>query len=143
MDERPTSRIERLVAGTILCLAFLVMASIIVPAPTQAGAQRESAPGVEPLSAMAPGPAGPPFSTDPHDGLRALGTLERSGCMVTIFATTLGPRFTIRDLENGEELGTLLDAQQVHAAFPDLDLPRLDFSADEDRSLMLAEPEWP
>ena len=116
---------ERLIAGITLGLAFLVMASIFVPERTHAGGET--------------GHETPAGSTDPHQGLRSLGTLEDDCYRVTIYATTHGPRFSVSDRYEGRELGALLTADQVGRYFPDLLLPGMDFSAP--MHLMLVDPD--
>jgi hypothetical protein len=127
---------ERLIAGITLGIAFLVMASIIVPDPSVAhdGAEGE----VEEVEGHPPETGFDMPSTDPHEGLRSLGTLESNGYTVEVYATQVGTRYTVCD-SDGFELGTLLTAEQVERYYPELPLPTLDFSATS--TIMLAEPE--
>jgi hypothetical protein len=129
----------RRIVATIVCLAaFLVMASIFVPAASPAA----RAPGAEPADEVGSGAAPPRHeewpSADPHEGLRSLGSLEAGEYLVTIYATSVGPRYTISQLPSHEELGALLSLDQVERSFPDLPLRRL--VADDGSALMLAEP---
>ena len=127
----PSPFMERLIAGITLCIAFLVMASIIVPDPTAAHDEgfESTTDGQPPLDVP---------TTDPHEGLVSLGSLESRGYFVEFYATSVGPRYTVCDGE-GAELGILLSAEQVAEHFPELPLPQVDFSATS--TIMLAEPE--
>jgi hypothetical protein len=122
---------ERLIAAVTLLICFLVMASIFAPGPTQAGERDgHDQQHLQPEQGV---------STDPHAGLLSLGMLEDSCYAVHIYATSHGPRYSIYDSTDGEELGVLLSAEQVERYFPELPLSRLDFSATT--TLMLAEPD--
>ena len=115
--------IKRSVAIAGLGVAFLVMASVFAPDRTRAGDAQST-------------PYGP--STDPHEGLAALGSLEDDGYRVHIYATDDGPRYSIYDISTGRELGVLLKAEQVEELFPDLPVPSMDFATSG--PLMFAEP---
>jgi len=110
---------HRVLAVLGLGSAFLIMASVFSPdrmmaqnAPT-ASSSRRPAPVVE--------------STDPHEGLQSLGSVESATHVVKIFATEGGPRYSIYT-NDGVELGVLMSAEQVNRFFPDLQLPGTDFS---------------
>jgi len=110
---------HRVLAALGLGSAFLIMASVFSPermmgqsTPTSS-ASRRPAPGVE--------------STDPHDGLSSLGTVESSSHIVKIFATDGGPRYSVYTA-GGVELGVLMSPEQVNRYFPELQLPQTDFS---------------
>ena len=72
----------------------------------------------------------PDDSTNPYEGLQSLGSIELRQYTIRIFATELGPRYSIFDNVSGTELGTLLSVEQANRAFPDLQLPALEFGAD-------------
>ncbi|MHC5005250.1 MAG: hypothetical protein ACYTJ0_19280 [Planctomycetota bacterium] len=131
----PSPTVERLIAGITLGIAFLVMASIIVPDPTEAH-DGDHAATIGPDASHGEGPDLP--STDPHEGLRSLGSLDCNGYRLDVYATQVGPRYTVCD-PSGDELGVLLTAEQVQAYYPELPLPELDFSASS--TIMMAEPE--
>lgn len=160
-----TPVMERLVAGITLGLAFVVMASIIVPDHSAADDGGDASHGVHGIHAPAPdvasshhggasdhAPAGHPAhaptpssggSVDAHEGLRPLGSLESRGFIIDFYATSVGPRYTVCDA-SGEELGTLLSLEQIEQHFPELPLPGLDFSGDglsATSTIMLAEPD--
>ncbi|MHC4990524.1 MAG: hypothetical protein ACYTGC_06040 [Planctomycetota bacterium] len=132
--------VERTVAGITLGVAFLIMASIIVPEDSGA-TERGHAPATgsitpdESHAGVSDSHVLP--STDPHEGLRQLGSIEGAGYLVCIFATQTGPRYSIYDAESEAELATLMTAEQVSEHFPDLPLDRLEISPP---GLMLAEP---
>jgi hypothetical protein len=130
---------QRLLAGLALIGAFLVMASVFVPLDT----------GAEPLVPLTPfephipspqseldGSAPPWPSVDPHEGLRSLGSLEQGSYIVFIYATEGGPRYTVYERSNNQEIATLLSAERVQELFPELPLPSIDFSGP--RQIMLA-----
>ncbi len=99
---------QRLLVILALGAAFIVMASIFVPGRTRAGAEPDTARGPHRSS-----------STDPHEGLLALGTLENGQYRVHIYATESGPRYSIYDAGTGEELGVLMTAEKVARLFPE------------------------
>lgn len=123
--------VQRLATFAALAVAFLIMASVFVP-------DRTRAEGNGSLSGEALGP-----STDPHDGLISLGTLETGRYMITIYASARSPLYSIRDRDGGE-LGALLTPEQVEARFPDLPIRKLEFSAETEASrpllIMRADP---
>ena len=123
---------ERVIAGVTLFISFLVMASIFVPESSHAG--DEGSHGAVNGHAR----DGDRHSTDPHAGLLSLGSVEEDCYAVHIYATSRGPRYSVYDMTNGEELGVLLSAEKVSEYFPDLPLPELDFSANT--QLMLVDP---
>ena len=106
---------ERIVAGLALSIAFIVMASIFVPHATKADDQ----------------------SVDPHHGLTSLGSVENVRYIVDIYATQVGPRYTVTEKRSGERVAVLMDADRVQANFPDLPLPEMDMGPTQ---LMLADP---
>ena len=145
---------ERLIAGVSMFIAFLVMASLFVPDRTvaQHGSEHphhehaghppsgHEAPGHETPGHETPGHEAPGHetsSTDPHYGLRSLGTIEDKAYEVQVYATDLGPRYTIYDVTDGSELGVLLTAEKATELFPELRID-VDFSAPN--QLMLADP---
>jgi len=126
-----SSRIERLVAGLVLGIAFLVMASIIVPKDTQAtsnghdpGHASEQASHAKPTRTEDIPSHG---SIDPHVGLVELGVLESSCYLVRMYAGEQQPLYTIIDLTDGSELGTLMTAEEVDRWFPELNITTTSF----------------
>lgn len=152
MQSQPNhSPVLRRVLTLAACLgAFMVMASVFSPDQTRAGGPVDSLRGVPPKSVEYPtahsssnGASGfDHSSTNPHEGLMSLGTIEDRGYTIHIFATDGGARYTIYENATGEELGALLSAEQVHRTFPDLELPSMEFNGES--PLMMAEPqsEW-
>lgn len=118
--------VERLLAASILCLAFVLMASVFGPRGSRAVSGDE--------------PAAP--STDPHDGLRSLGELRSTKYIVRIYAGDLEPVYSIYD-HDGNELAALLRAQQVDRLIDDVELHDLIAGARDGEYLMLAEPDDP
>lgn len=132
---RTSFKVQRIVASVLLIAAFVVMASVFSPRRSTAQHENDN----EAISATT-------RSTDAHEGLRSLGTLHDVRYIVHMYATDAGPRFTIVERQSSRELGTLLSSEQVQRAFPELNLPQLDFSVPthgeswQPPSLMLAEP---
>lgn len=134
----PWTRFQRILATAVLGVAFIGMASIFVPFNSQAQdggtfGPRDSA-----------HQASPSFSTDPHEGLGSLGTLEQHCYHVHIYATDVGPRYSVYDSVTGEELAVLLNAERVAELFPDVPLPTMEFGAP--MQLMHTDPmgrNWP
>lgn len=132
---------RRIILMMILVTAFLVMASVFSPDRTRAG-------GIE--SSNDSGLTGPDFSvvgghdeapsTNPHEGLRSLGSMQSNNFTVHIYSTQLGARYSVYDHSGSRLLGTLLTVEQVNQMFPELQLPGMDFSASENSPLMLADP---
>jgi len=144
-----STRIERIVAGLVLGISFLVMASIIVPHSTQATSNDHAITHPDAIHHPAPTTAHTPShdtsSTDPHEGLAMIGSIEGSCYLVRIYAGETQPLYTVTDLTDGRELGTLMTAEQTAARFPDLPVTTMDFSADDSstfapRIIMLADP---
>ena len=72
------------------------------------------------------------------DGWRLLGQLEGREYRVLIFASPVGPRYSVYSLA-GELLQADLAADDVYRAFPDLDLGALrDVPASAGKAIMLA-----
>jgi hypothetical protein len=143
MSLQDTPFVKRLAITLTLGCAFIMMASIFTPERSRAGnapqrAGRDNARVIEPrprehAEAM--------VSADAHAGLKSLGVIESGQYSLAIFSTDLGARYTIVRTETGEELGTLLTAEQVQQLLPEVELKSLDFSAPTDlQPLMLAEP---
>jgi len=93
-------------AGTGLAVAFLFMASIIVPERSQAGS-------------AAPPTAPDPLSAESIEAMQPLGRLEGNLYSVGFYATPTGPLFTVYD-RHGNELAALLTPSQLAEQFPDL-----------------------
>lgn len=119
----PWTRLQRILATVALGLAFIVMASIFVPFESTAQDSDVTIP-----RSMTPG-QDRVESTDPHEGLGSLGRLERNCYHVHIYATDLGPRYSVYDAASGKELAVLLTAERVAALFPELPLPSMEFGA--------------
>ena len=148
------SSVVRRVLATVLCvMAFAVMASIFSPDRTRAGGLSDQPwAGIPPKSVeypeslinlgsmhlIAPHTEFELPSSDPHEGLQSLGIIEDCAYTIHIFATEGGPRFTVYERATGKECGALLSSSQVHQAFPDLQIPTMEFDADS--PLMLADP---
>lgn len=117
-----SSKAERIIAGFVLGVAFLVMASIIVPHDTQASESDRQAPARFARSApLADG------SVDAHAGLVEMGSIESSCYLVRIYGGGSQPLYTVFDIADGRELGTLLTVEQVESRFPDLPLSTIQF----------------
>ncbi len=127
MNTPRSTTIEKLVAGLALAFAFIVLASIFVPADTHAEDD-------QPLGAGAR-----EHSTDAHAGLHSLGTLLSGKYEVHIYSTDVGARYTVYDRADGYELSTLITAEKVAEWYPDLPLNTIHF--DTPVQLMLAEPD--
>jgi hypothetical protein len=124
---------ERVIAGICLTIAFVVMASVFTPGGSHAeDDQRHAADLIR-------------NSADAHAGLPSLGVIEDDVYRVEIYATDHGPRYTIFDLEQGLEVGTLLTLDTASARFPDLRLPDMN-RHDVSGPVMMADPPqgaWP
>ena len=116
---------ERVVAGTCLAFAFLVMASIFNPG----GSHADDAAG-----------QGTTYVSTAHEGLVSLGTIEGEGLHVLVFSTDDGPRYTVIDAEDRRELGTLLTEEQVASRFPELNLRSMNID-DSTGPIMMVDPD--
>jgi len=131
--------LKRILITLSLGLAFIVMASIFSPDRSRASgdglAPRRSHHNQRNESANAE-------STNAHKGLNSLGVIESGRYDIAVYATDAGPRYTIVARDRGEDIGTLLTAEQVQLLLPEIDLKTLDFSASEGKAeqLMLADP---
>lgn len=112
--------VRDIVAATTLLVAFLLMASIFVPAPLAAR-------GVDAQAVSAA------HSTDGQASLRSLGRLENEQYTVNIYATPAGPLYSVYT-PDGVALATLITAAEVSDRFSDLKLP--DARADAGLKLM-------
>jgi hypothetical protein len=119
--------LRRVLIGSTLTIAFLVMASIFVPEFSRADSDGSGRGTIEAEA-----------STDPHFGFVAIGTIEDDQFRVEVYGGGDQPRYTVYDATDGRELGVLMTAEEVAAWFPDLPLPEMDF--DTDGAMMLAEP---
>ena len=77
-------------------------------------------------------------SASPYTGMTSLGRIEGTQYNVEIFATTIGPRFSVCGID-GQELATLMTRKQVTRYFGE-DLPLPDLQANSPLQLMHAEP---
>jgi hypothetical protein len=127
---------ERVIAGITLTVAFLVMASVFVPERSEAGDGPHGSPDAadDHLDGVAE------TSTAPHVGLPSLGSFTGRQYVVEVYATEVGPRYTVYDRLEGFELGVLLTTEQMQTFFPELLLPDTDFSAGEPDQLIMADP---
>jgi hypothetical protein len=143
--------LKRIAITVALGMAFVIMASIFRPDDSTASDGRRSINRNNPAAVPARQPAEnagasdgvglAALSADAHAGLQSLGIFESGRHMIAVFATDVGPRYTIIDARSQRELGTLLSAEQVRQLLPEVDLKATDFSAPVDmQPLMLAEP---
>lgn len=118
--------------------AFLIMASVFVP--LQSGADDGWRLSGERMSTDES--RTPRHSTDPHEGLKSLGSFEHNKYHIRVFATDGGPRFSIYDAQSEAEIAALLSAKRVTELFPEIPLDGIDFSAPDSApvQIMLAEP---
>lgn len=128
MSHHSSSLVEKLVAGLALAFALIVMASIFTPSPSSAENGREPSHNQH-----------DPHSTNPHEGLASLGSLEGKRYVIHAWATDRGPRYSIYDAVTDEELSVLITAERVAEWYPEVDLPAIDF--DTPSQIMLAEPD--
>lgn len=121
------SQSKRIVTISAVGLALLVLAGMLAPGSTQADEPSDSS---RTAGSNGMGEARPSMSasTDPHEGLIALGVLQQRGFALSMYAAEQGPLYTIHD-EHGSELATLLTAAQVQQRFPELSLRAIDFRA--------------
>jgi hypothetical protein len=113
--------VRSVLAGTGLAVAFLFMASIIVPERSEAGSEG-SIPDVP-----------NPYSAETIEAVQPMGQIEGNQYTVGFYATPAGPLFTVYDRE-GNELAPLLTASQLAQQFPDL--APMDTHADVPMSLI-------
>jgi len=126
MSPTPSPIVEKLVAGLALAFAFIVMASIFTPAPSVAHGDRRGHDAAD-------------GSTDPHEGLAMLGSLEGERLIIRIYGTDIGPRYSVYDARTDEELSVLITAERIAEWYPEVNLPAIQF--DSAGHLMLADPE--
>lgn len=142
MNQRSAEFLRRAAAIVVLGLAFLFMGSVFAPDRTTAGERAElGAAGTAPLVRRSPAEAGVTetagASVDPHEGLRALGSLESGRYLIDIYATPQGPRYSVyersaeadRTAAQPKLIGALLRADQVRGLVPEIQLESMDFSA--------------
>jgi len=85
-------------------------------------------------------------STNPHEGLRSLGSFEGTQYIIKAFCTENGPRFSIYQASNHRELGVLMTPEQISRMFPEIQLRGVWFEVPTDgdeaqtTQLMMAEP---
>jgi hypothetical protein len=126
MSPTPSTIVEKLVAGLALAFAFVVMASIFTPAPSVADGNGH-------------GQGAAHGSTNPHEGLAMLGSLEGGRYIIRIYGTDVGPRYSVYDAPTGEELSVLITAERIAEWYPEINLPAIQF--DSAGHIMLADPE--
>jgi hypothetical protein len=139
MSVHPQPQIFKRIALTLgLGVAFIVMASVFSPDRTRASddtaAPRELRNRINRRA---------DDSVNAHQGLRSLGEIESGKYAISIYATDQGPRYTITEIDSGDEIGTLLTPAQIEQLLPELDLKSLDFSATSDnaQTMSIAEPQ--
>ncbi|MHC4220698.1 MAG: hypothetical protein ACYSU7_19850 [Planctomycetota bacterium] len=98
--------------GTGLAVAFVFMASIIVPERSQAGAD-----GGLPDVPTVPDR----MSAEAIEAMTPMGRIEGNLYSVEVFGTPTGPLFNVFD-RHGNELAALLTPAEVAEQFPDLPL---------------------
>ncbi|MHC4081857.1 MAG: hypothetical protein ACYS15_04530 [Planctomycetota bacterium] len=103
----PRRIVRSVLAVTGLGVAFLFMASIIVPERSEAGGE------------TFPPPVPNPYSAEVIEAVQPMGQIEGNLYTVGFFATPTGPLFTVYD-RHGNELAPLLTASQLAQQFPDL-----------------------
>jgi hypothetical protein len=134
---------RRTIVAAMLAMAFVVMASVFSPYRSQA--DQPIRPSIAQSGTV--GINGRMTSSDAHEGLSSLGSIETSTFLVQIYSTAEGPRYSIYDRNTRRELGTLLSAEQVEKGFPEICLPVADFSMPDAQPdlgpLMIAEPVAP
>jgi hypothetical protein len=123
MMKQAPPMLERLVAAAAMGIAFIGMASIIIP--DRSRGDDGLLPPLVPRAAPAPVHGS---SDDPHDGLPMLGSIEHRRMTVRIYGTEIGPRYTVEDASGGE-LAVLFTAERIAELFPELPLPAMEFSA--------------
>ena len=131
------NRINRLVPRILTAIAmvigFLFMASVFTPDRSQAEFK---------LPASDPGQSNSPYnksySDSSYTGMTSLGRIEGTLYNVEIFATPIGPRYSVWGVD-GQELATLMTHKQVTQYFGE-DLPLPDLQANSPLQLMHAEP---
>lgn len=125
MGNRPSIML-RIVTLLVVGLAFIILASVFVPESSEAESGGSDRHGIEPVS------------TDPHESLHSLGTLEDDEYVIQVYATDAGPRYSVYDRADRAPLSVLITADQVAERYPELPLPGMDF--DTPQQMMLAEP---
>lgn len=125
--------IPRLLTAIALAIGFLFMASVFTPVQSQAEFKSTTSQLSQPSSSNNKN-----YSTSPYTGMTSLGRIEGTIYTVEIFATPIGPRFSVWGLD-GQELATLMTRKQVTRYFGE-DLPLHDLQANSPLQLMHAEP---
>ncbi len=125
--------LPRLLTALALAIGFLFMASVFTPDPSQA----EFAKPASDLS-QSNSPFNKSHSASPYTGMTSLGRIEGTQYNVEIFATPIGPRFSVWGID-GQELATLMTRKQVTRYFGE-ELPLPDLQANSPLQLMHVEP---
>ena len=104
--------LRRVLVGCGVAAGFLLVTASIDPDWTRADTGRSDTP------------------TQAHTALPGvvLGTLETRTRVITIRATSDGPRYDVRDRADGAPLAVNLTAEEVSASFPDLPLEGVDIA---------------
>ena len=125
--------LPRLLTTITLVIGFLFMASVFTPDPSQADFSQ-----VDSDLSQSNNPYMDSHSASPYTGMTSLGRIEGKIYNVEIFATPIGPRFSVWGTD-GQELATLMTRKQVMRYFGE-DLPLPDLQANSPLQLMHAEP---
>ncbi|MCZ6834135.1 MAG: hypothetical protein O7G85_00020 [Planctomycetota bacterium] len=128
MSTHSAPLIEKLVAGLALSFALIVMASII--SPSSSVAEHKSSTSDHHENA---------YSTDPHEGLASLGSLEGKRYVIEAYATEHGPRYSIYNISNHEVLSVLITSERVSNWYPEVNLSEIRF--DSPTALMMVDPQ--
>lgn len=80
------------------------------------------------------------MSTDPHEDLPLIGSLEQREYVVRIYSTPVGVRYSVFDHEE-TTLGVLLTAEEVEKWFDDISLTDLQAGEDIGSARRFSDPE--
>ena len=154
---------QRIIAAIVLGVAFLVLGSVFAPADSSAAtdhsehsdhnaAERH---GSDESGSETPGAGHSPASempteawgevtlssnsTDPHEGLAVLGSLESANYRTVIYSTEYGPRYSVFCADEAAPLAVLLDQATLAKRFPDL--PAADLAMGDVTQLMYVDPD--
>lgn len=124
--------VPRLVTAIAMAIGFLFMASAFTP-------DRSLAEFTQPGSDLNQSTSlYKSHSASAYTGITSLGRIEGTQYDVEIFATSIGPRYSVWGID-GQELATLMTRKQVTRYFGE-DLPLPDLQANSPLQLMHVEP---
>lgn len=103
--------------------AFLFLASVLRPFPSQAG--RDEGDGGDGGGAVVGGSMSPEAISRGVEGGRLIGEFRGRELRVLVYSGGDGPRYVVLDFD-GAELGSGLTAEELGVRFPDFDLSRLE-----------------